>query len=132
MFEPLPLPAACQHRRATRNPTSGAFFFGPRSVAFDAVSTFERPAPDINKIVEAWQIWVAGGEDVLPGRTMADLKIGGADVMLATLAEDSEQVRDAAEAWASWDKGRVGPDDTLAALTASGFGDIVGALAEPA
>jgi len=96
------------------------------------VSTFERPAPDINKIVEAWQIWVAGGEDVLPGRTMADLKIGGADVMLATLAEDSEQVRDAAEAWASWDKGRVGPDDTLVALTASGFGDIVGALAEPA
>jgi hypothetical protein len=110
----------------------GALVFARRWIAFGLVSTFERPAPDIDKIVEAWQIWTAGGEDVLPGRTMADLKIGGVDLMLATLAEDTEQVRDAAEAWQSWEKGRVSPEDTLATLTSTGFGDIVGALAEPA
>ena len=91
---------------------------------------FERPAPDVDKIVAAWRTWQAGGDDVLPGRTMADLKIGGADRVIATLAADNaEAVVDVEATWAAWEKGRVGPDDTLAALAENGFADIVEALA---
>ena len=34
----------------------------------------------------AWHAWGTGNDDVLPGRTMADLKIAGVDHILATLA----------------------------------------------
>jgi len=92
------------------------------------VTTFERPAPDLQKIVAAWQIWTAGGEDVFPGRTMADLKIGGTDKVLETLASDNEAVVPTFEAWMQWEKGKSTPEAALAALIEHGFADIVEAL----
>ena len=96
------------------------------------MTTFQRPAPDISKIVEAWRIWTVGGEDVLPGRTMADLKIGGTDKVLETLAADNEAVVAAFEAWMTWEKGKSTPEVALASLIEHGFADIVGALDESA
>lgn len=96
------------------------------------MNDFERPAPDIEKIVTAWHLWEAGGEDVLPGRTLADLKIGGADLVLQTVAGDVEQIASSLEAWSLWERGKVGPQATLDQLTASGFGDVVEALASAA
>ena len=90
---------------------------------------FERPAPDISKIVEAWRTWEAQGEHTLPGRTLADLKIGGADRVLEALVEDNAELAPVAEAWNSWERGKVGPDATLAAMTDGGFAEIVEALA---
>lgn len=92
------------------------------------MNDFERPAPDIAKIVEAWRLWQEGGEDALPGRTVADLKIGGADMVLQTVAGDVEQIASALEAWSLWERGKVGPEETLAQLAESGFGDVVDAL----
>ena len=94
------------------------------------MTTFQRPAPDISKIVEAWQTWTAGGEDVFPGRTMADLKIGGADKVLETLAADNDAVSATFDAWMAWEKGKSTPSDALAALTDHGFADIVEALTD--
>ena len=93
---------------------------------------FERPAPDISKIVAAWRTWEAQGEDTLPGRTMADLKIGGTDRVLDTLVEDNDELAPIAAAWQQWERGKVGPDDTLAAMTEGGFAEIVEALADEA
>ena len=93
---------------------------------------FERPTPDLEKIVAAWHAWGTGNDDVLPGRTMADLKIAGVDHILATLAEDNDLVVPIAQTWREWERGRVGPRETLTALQSGGFADIVEALAEPA
>ena len=94
------------------------------------VTSFERPAPDADKIVAAWQAWIGRDDDVLPGRTMADLKTAGVDRLLDALAEDNESVGALAEAWQAWERGRVGPEDTLGALDQGGFQDIAEALAE--
>ncbi len=93
------------------------------------MATFERPAPDINKISEAWRVWTVDDE-ALPGRTMADLKIGGLDYLLETIAHDAEQLAPALEAWTSWEKGKLGPNEALDALTKAGLDDIVAALSE--
>lgn len=106
--------------------TDGA---SPPVASLLAVTTFERPAPDIDKIVAAWETWEEQGEDVLPGRTMADLKIGGLDRVLDTLLEQSEDIAPAAEAWNLWERGKVGPEDSIAALIEAGFAAIVEALA---
>lgn len=95
-----------------------------------AVTTFERPAPDISKIVDAWRTWEAQGDEVLPGRTVADLKIGGLDRVLETLLAQSDDIAPASEAWNGWERGKVGPEDTIAALIEAGIADIVEALAE--
>jgi len=92
------------------------------------VTTFQRPAPDLEKIVEAWQVWTAGGEDVLPGRTMADLKIGGTDKVLETLAAENEAVAATFDIWMLWEKGKSTPETALAGLTDNGFAAIVEAL----
>jgi len=92
------------------------------------VTTFQRPAPDLSKIVDAWRTWVAGGEDVLPGRTMADLKIGGADKVLETLAADNDAMTPVFDVWMTWEKGKSTPEVALADLTELGFADIVEAL----
>ena len=97
------------------------------SVRWDAVANFERPAPDITKITEAWRSWTAGG-DILPGRTMADLKIGGTDKVLETLAADNEAVVATFDTWMAWEKGKSTPEIALAELTEHGFADIVEAL----
>lgn len=91
------------------------------------MTTFERPAPDLHKITQAWQTWTAGGE-VLPGRTMADLKIGGTDKVLETLATDNDAVTPVYEVWLEWESGRTSPETALAGLVENGFTAIVEAL----
>lgn len=68
---------------------------------------------------------------------MADLKIGGVDRVLQTLLDDHDATSDStvevletlATVWHGWERGKVGPDETLAALTEAGFADVVEALA---
>lgn len=60
---------------------------------------------------------------------MADLKIGGADRMLDTLVEANAELAPIAEAWNLWERGKVGPDETLEVMTNGGFAEIVEALA---
>lgn len=91
------------------------------------MSSFERPGPDLAKITEAWTEWETGAE-LLPGRTMADLKIGGTDLVLTALAEDTEPAAQAHAAWAEWERGKLGPADALTVLAENGFGALVAAL----
>jgi len=45
--------------------------------------SFERPAPDLNKLVAAWEQWEIGEQ--MPGRVLADLKTAGMAEVLAEL-----------------------------------------------
>lgn len=107
------------------------------------MTTFERPAPDLHKIADAWQAWTdrddaegsdgSGGEvghgiEVLPGRTMADLKIGGTDKVLETLAAENDAVQPIFDVWMGWEKGHTPPEQALAGLAEHGFDAIVEAL----
>ena len=95
------------------------------------VTTFERPAPDLHKIAEAWRVWTEGsddGEEVLPGRSMADLKIGGTDKVLETLAIDNDAIAPVFQIWMTWEKGKSTPEVALAGLENNGFAAIVEAL----
>ena len=47
---------------------------------------FERPAPDLAKLISAWESWEKGEEQ--PGRVLANLKTAG-------LAEVLKELRDA-------------------------------------
>lgn len=44
---------------------------------------FERPAPDLNKLIAAWDAWEKGEE--APGRVLANLKTAGLADVLAEL-----------------------------------------------
>ncbi|MBM3805398.1 MAG: hypothetical protein FJW19_01960 [Actinobacteria bacterium] len=46
--------------------------------------SFEAPAPDIKKILAAWESWERGEEQ--PGRTLASMKTAGLAVVLQDLA----------------------------------------------
>lgn len=46
---------------------------------------FERPAPDLTKLISAWESWEKGEEQ--PGRVLANLKTAG-------LAEVLKELRD--------------------------------------
>lgn len=59
---------------------------------------------------------------------MADLKIGGTDKVLETLASDNDAVAPVFQAWILWEKGKATPETTLAQLSEHGFADIVEAL----
>ena len=48
-----------------------------------AAMAFERPAPDLNKLLTAWESWEKGEE--LPGRVLANLKTAGLAEILAEL-----------------------------------------------
>jgi hypothetical protein len=50
-----------------------------------AMSTFERPAPDLAKLITAWEEWERGEQT--PGRVLANLKTAGLGEVLAQLAE---------------------------------------------
>jgi hypothetical protein len=50
------------------------------------MSTFERPAPDLAKLITAWEEWERG--DQMPGRVLANLKTAGLGEVLAKLAEE--------------------------------------------
>jgi hypothetical protein len=49
------------------------------------MSTFERPAPDLAKLITAWEEWERGEQS--PGRVLANLKTAGLGDVLAELAE---------------------------------------------
>ena len=49
------------------------------------MSTFERPAPDLAKLISAWEEWERGEQT--PGRVLANLKTAGLGEILAQLAE---------------------------------------------
>lgn len=91
------------------------------------VTGFQRPPAEPAKLAAAWAAWTAGDEE--PGRTMADLKIGGLDVILADLADQSETAKAIFEPWDGWERGRVTPADALSGLTNAGLADVIGALA---
>ena len=44
---------------------------------------FERPVPDLNKLITAWELWEKGEE--MPGRILANLKTAGLAEVLAQL-----------------------------------------------
>lgn len=46
---------------------------------------FETPAPDLDKILLAWETWEKGEEQ--PGKTLANLKTAGLDQIIRQLAE---------------------------------------------
>ena len=47
--------------------------------------SFEQPAPDLSKIVAAWEEFENGEE--APGRVLANMKTAGLDTVLAELVE---------------------------------------------
>lgn len=46
---------------------------------------FETPAPDITKLISAWEEWEAGEQS--PGRVLANMKTAGLPQVLRQLAE---------------------------------------------
>lgn len=46
---------------------------------------FERPAPDLNKLISAWDAFEKGEE--MPGKVLANLKTAGLAEILAELKE---------------------------------------------
>jgi hypothetical protein len=46
---------------------------------------FERPAPDLRKLLAAWESWEKGEEN--PGKVLANLKTAGLAEILAELSE---------------------------------------------
>ena len=48
--------------------------------------TFEQPAPDLSKIVAAWESWEDGEES--PGRVLADMKTAGLPAVLEQLVAE--------------------------------------------
>ena len=46
---------------------------------------FETPAPDLTKIISAWEEWEAGEQS--PGRVLASMKTAGLPQVLRQLAE---------------------------------------------
>lgn len=102
--------------------------------------SFQRPSPDLQALNAAWKKWVEG-EEPLAGRTMADLKIAGADLVLQAIEEQTQKAEGedtSAESeqgsllavWNGWEDGSVHPKDTLEALEEHGMGEVVAALIE--
>jgi hypothetical protein len=49
--------------------------------------TFEQPAPDLAKIVAAWESWEKGEET--PGRVLANMKTTGFPTVLQQLVDEN-------------------------------------------
>jgi hypothetical protein len=49
------------------------------------MSTFERPAPDLTKLLNAWEEFERGEQQ--PGKVLANLKTAGLPAVLAELIE---------------------------------------------
>lgn len=84
----------------------------------------ERPATDPTKLLSQWDDWARGDE--LPGRTMANLKTGGARELLEAGGETAGPLL---QTWQGWEKGRTLPADVLVALRDGGFRDLIAGLA---
>jgi hypothetical protein len=69
----------------------------------------DRPPPDPAKLLASWREW--GGDDVLPGQVMSNLKKGG-------LRDILEGLNDTAllEPWMAWERARLGPRAALEQL----------------
>lgn len=80
----------------------------------------DRPPPDPQHFLTALDEWKAG--DANAGTTLQTFKRGGLDELLATNVEADSVL---GSAWSDWERGRVTPGDTLAALEA---GDLRGLL----
>jgi hypothetical protein len=53
--------------------------------------SFERPAPDINQLLTAWDEWERGEQ--LPGKVLANLKTAGLAEVLRALADNGWSAR---------------------------------------
>lgn len=91
------------------------------------MSSFQPPAPDLAKLLEAWKMWKAGDE--LPGRTLADMKTASLDQFLEVLSADSDQAAQQFASLTLWEKGKAMPEVTLEALDEAGLGDLIEAAA---
>lgn len=47
--------------------------------------TFERPAPDVSKLINAWEEWERGEQ--LPGKVLANMKTAGLGEVLKDLRD---------------------------------------------
>jgi len=50
--------------------------------------SFEQPAPDLARIIAAWESWEKGEEP--PGRVLAEMKTAGLPAVLAQLDEEAQ------------------------------------------
>jgi len=76
----------------------------------------DRPPPEPAKLLNQWDAWERGDE--LPGRTMANLKTGGAKMLLEAAGDESAELL---AAWSRWEKGQSVPAEVLSALKAGGM-----------
>ena len=83
----------------------------------------ERPPPEPARLLTAWDAWERGEE--LPGRTMANLKTGGARELL----EAPDAAPALLEAWMKWEKAQLLPADVLAVLGDAGIRQLFADLA---
>jgi len=83
----------------------------------------DRPGTDPSKLLSQWDDWANGDE--LPGRTMANLKTGGARELLDAGGEATAALL---EVWLGWEKGRTVPGDVLVALRDGGFRQLLAGL----
>jgi hypothetical protein len=49
------------------------------------MSSFETPAPDLTKLIEAWEAWERGDET--PGKVLSKMKTAGLHTVLAQLRD---------------------------------------------
>jgi hypothetical protein len=47
--------------------------------------SFEQPAPDLNKLITAWEEWERGEQN--PGKVLSNLKTAGLQVVLTQLRD---------------------------------------------
>lgn len=92
------------------------------------MSGFARPAAEVDKLVAAWALWADKSET--PGRTMADLKIGGLDMILEELSADSEAAAAMFGPWTAWEKGKLPPQPALDGLEEHGLADLIEAISQ--
>lgn len=84
----------------------------------------ERPPISPSKLLHQFNDWIA--ETEMPGRTMAYLKTG---MLHEVLADDGGEAALAMlDVWQKWEKGKVGPLDTLQALRDEGLIDVLTSL----
>ena len=74
----------------------------------------DRPPPDPVKLLASWREW--GGDDVLPGQVMSDLKKGGLRDILEGLADAT-----LLDPWMAWERAQLGPRAALEQLAGAGI-----------
>jgi hypothetical protein len=85
----------------------------------------DRPAPDPERFLAALDAWRAGDDHA--GTAVQKLKRGGFDELATENADRAPRVL---AAWAEWERGKVGPAQTLEALEAAGIRDLLAGVIE--